>query len=235
MPVHPNQIRSQSAARVPEPMMTASSCTSTARSVLRRRLERQDVAANRYHDQRLGAEVVNIVVGGCVVTDDPNVVITTTLGSCVAACLYDPVAEIGGMNHFLLPDAGMDALSLSSRYGATAMEHLINRLLTVTGRRDRLRAKVFGGANVNLNTLRTANIGRRNVEFVMEYLATEGIPTVSWDVGGATPRAVRFFPTSGRSQRRLIGGEILHDIARNESSYMEHLGRTRIEGDVELF
>nr|WP_255635980.1 chemotaxis protein [Azospirillum sp. 412522] len=208
---------------------------SPARNVLRRRLERQDVAANRYHDRRLGAEVVNIVVGGCVVTDDPNVVITTTLGSCVAACLYDPVAEIGGMNHFLLPDAGTDTLSLSSRYGATAMEHLINRLLAVTGRRDRLRAKLFGGANVNLNTLRTANIGQRNVEFVMDYLATEGIPTVSWDVGGVSPRAVRFFPTSGRSQRRLIGDETLHDIARNESSYMEHLGRTRIEGDVELF
>ncbi|PWC39875.1 chemotaxis protein [Azospirillum sp. TSO35-2] len=202
---------------------------------MRRTLERQDVAANRYHDRRLGAEVVNIVVGGCVVTDDPNVVITTTLGSCVAACLYDPVAEIGGMNHFLLPDAGLDTVSLSSRYGATAMEQLINRLLRVTGRRDRLRAKLFGGANVNLNTLRTANIGQRNVEFVMEYLATEGIPTVSWDVGGAAPRAVRFFPTSGRSQRRLIGDESLHDIARSESSYMEHLRKTRIEGDIELF
>ncbi|PWC61296.1 chemotaxis protein CheD [Azospirillum oryzae] len=216
-------------------MMTDRSCTSTARSVLRRRLERQDVAANRYHDRRLGAEVVNIVVGGCVVTDDPNVVITTTLGSCVAACLYDPVAEIGGMNHFLLPDAGSDTLSLSSRYGATAMEQLINRLLKVTGRRDRLRAKLFGGANVNLTTLRSANIGQRNVEFVMEYLATEGIPTVSWDVGGASPRAVRFFPTTGRSQRRLIGDETLHDIARNESSYIEHLRKSRIEGDVELF
>ncbi|WP_109105719.1 chemotaxis protein [Azospirillum sp. TSO35-2] len=216
-------------------MMSNPLRSNTARTVLRRTLERQDVAANRYHDRRLGAEVVNIVVGGCVVTDDPNVVITTTLGSCVAACLYDPVAEIGGMNHFLLPDAGLDTVSLSSRYGATAMEQLINRLLRVTGRRDRLRAKLFGGANVNLNTLRTANIGQRNVEFVMEYLATEGIPTVSWDVGGAAPRAVRFFPTSGRSQRRLIGDESLHDIARSESSYMEHLRKTRIEGDIELF
>ncbi|MFD1626102.1 chemotaxis protein [Azospirillum griseum] len=205
------------------------------RSPQQRRLERQDIAANRYRDRRLNAEVVNIVVGGCVVSDSPDVIITTTLGSCVAACVYDPEAGIGGMNHFLLPDAGLDTVSLSSRYGSAAMEQLINRLLRVTGRRDRLRAKVFGGANVNAATLRHSNIGQRNVEFVMEYLATEGIPTVSWDVGGTSPRALRFFPTSGRSQRRLIGEEAVHDIARSESSFFERLRTTSIDGDVELF
>ncbi len=209
--------------------------TRPLRSQLKQTLEQQDIAANRYRDHRLGAEMVNIVVGGCVVADNPNVIITTTLGSCVAACVYDPVAAIGGMNHFLLPDAGLDTTSLSSRYGSAAMEQLINRLLTVTGRRDRLRAKVFGGANVNVATLRNSNIGQRNVEFVMEYLATEGIPTVSWDVGGSSPRAIRFFPTSGRTQRRLIGDETLRDIARSESSFIERLRTTQIEGDVELF
>ncbi len=215
----------------PDPTRT----TRPFRSAARRSLERQDIAANRYHDKRLGAEVVNIVVGGCVVSDDPNVIVTTTLGSCVAACLYDPDAGIGGMNHFLLPDAGLDTLSLASRYGSAAMEQLINRLLSVTGRRDRLRAKVFGGANVNLTTLRSSNIGERNVEFVMEYLATEGIPTLSWDVGGTSARAVRFFPASGRSQRRLIGTEGVRDIARSEASFIERLRSTKIEGDVELF
>ncbi len=203
--------------------------------LMRRRLEQQDIAANRYHDRRLGAEVVNIVVGGCVVSDDPNVIISTTLGSCVAACVFDPVAAIGGMNHFLLPDSGTDRLSISSRYGSAAMEQLINRMLAVTGRRDRLRAKVFGGANVNMGTLRRGGIGERNVEFVMDYLAAEGIPTMSWDVGGAAPRAVRFFPTTGRTQRRLIGDENARDIARSEASFMERLRTTEIEGDIELF
>lgn len=202
---------------------------------LRDQLEQEDVAANRYHDRRLGAEVINIVVGGCVVSDDKDVIITTTLGSCIAACLFDPVAGIGGMNHFLLPDSGTDKLSISSRYGSAAMEQLINRMLAVTGRRDRLRAKVFGGANVNAGTIRAAGIGHRNVEFVMEYLATEGIPTMSWDVGGTSPRAVRFFPTTGRTQRRLIGDDSLRDIARSEASFMERLRSTKIEGDIELF
>ncbi|WP_245593488.1 chemotaxis protein [Azospirillum halopraeferens] len=190
------------------------------------------MAERRYHDRRLGAEIISIVVGGCVVTDDPNVIITTTLGSCVAACVYDPVAAMGGMNHFLLPDAGGGALSASARYGSAAMEQLINRLLAVTGRRDRLRAKVFGGASVNGSR---SDIGVRNVEFVMDYLATEGIPTVSWDVGGQVPRAVRFYPTTGRSQRRLIGEEAVRDIARSEASFMERLRHTAIEGEVELF
>ncbi len=215
--------------------MTPTGPTSQARRRTGSPVEHGDIAANRYHDRRLGAEMVNIVVGGCVVSDDPNVIITTTLGSCVAACLFDPVAAIGGMNHFLLPDQGNDRLSVASRYGSAAMEQLINRLLSVTGRRDRLRAKIFGGASVNAVSGRSANIGQRNVEFVMEYLATEGIPTISWDVGGTAPRAVRFFPTSGRTQRRLIGEETVRDIARSEASFMERLRTTEIEGDIELF
>ncbi len=210
----------------------------------RKRPEGPDAAVNRYHDRRLGAEVVNIVVGGCVVSDDPNVIITTTLGSCVAACIFDPAAAIGGMNHFLLPDSGTDRLSVSSRYGSAAMEQLINRMLGVTGRRDRLRAKVFGGANVNTGAAGRAlsaaaplitGVGQRNVEFVMSYLAAEGIPTVSWDVGGAAPRALRFFPTSGRTQRRLIGDDRVKEIARSEASFMDRLRSSGIEGDIELF
>lgn len=193
-------------------------------------------AVNRYHDARLGCEVVSIVVGGCVVTDDENLVIGTTLGSCIAACVYDPDARIGGMNHFLLPDAKHDKLSASSRYGSAAMEQLINRLLKETHRRDRLRAKVFGGANVNTgNALKGSTIGQRNAEFVMEYLATEGIPTVSWDLGGTAARAVRFFPTSGRTQRRLIGGEQVGKILREEVTYMDTLKHSHIEGSIELF
>ena len=203
-----------------------------ANRALRARHETVQGAANRYHDQRLGAEVINIVVGGCVVSGDPNVIITTTLGSCVAACIFDPVAGIGGMNHFLLPDSGTDTLSVSSRYGSAAMEQLINRMLSVTHRRDRLRAKIFGGASVNALK---SGIGQRNVEFVMDYLAAEGIPTMGWDVGGGTARAVRFYPASGRTQRRLIGDEQARDVVRSEASFMEHLRSSEIDGGVELF
>lgn len=191
-----------------------------------------DGVVSRYHDTQLAAEVVSIVVGGCAVSDDPRVMITTTVGSCVATCIFDPVARVGGMNHFLLPDSGDDRLSAASRYGSAAMEQLINRLLAITGRRDRLRSKVFGGANIV--SLRNS-IGKRNIDFVMTYLTTEGIPTIGWDVGGSQGRAVRFFPATGRSQRRLIGIEQDCQITRSESRYLDRLRSAEIEGGIELF
>ncbi|CAK0746936.1 chemotaxis protein CheD [Azospirillaceae bacterium] len=197
-----------------------------------RSLEREEDERHSYHDPSLGLKVVSIVVGECSVSDQPDVVITTTLGSCVAACLFDPERAIGGMNHFLLADPVGDQLSASARYGSAAMEQLINRMLTITRRRDRLRAKIFGGANT---LSQTNSIGARNVEFVMEYLANEGIPTISWDVGGEQGRAVRFFPTSGRSQRRLIGGGGFNSILKSENRFAETLRKSKIEGDIELF
>jgi len=194
--------------------------------------ETGDLVAGRWHDQRLAAEMRSIVVGGCVVSADPRVIITTTLGSCVAVCLFDTEARVGGMNHFLLPDARSDRTSVASRYGAAAMEGLINRLLVVTDRRDRLRAKVFGGANV---TTARNDVGARNVEFVMDYLATEGIPALGWDVGGDMPRAVRFQPVTGRAVRRLIGQVDSRRIARGEARFLERLRATEIDGDIELF
>ncbi|MEI6557034.1 MAG: chemotaxis protein [Rhodospirillaceae bacterium] len=197
----------------------------------RRLQERQDQARS-YLDSRIGARVISVVVGDCVVSGESDVVITTTLGSCVATCLYDPEAGLGGMNHFLLADSADDRLSASARYGSAAMEQLINRMLSRTGRRDRLRAKIFGGGAINgFNS----TIGHNNVEFVMSYLAFEGIPTISWDVGGTQARVVRFFPVGGRSQRRLLGSAGTSDVMQSEASFAEKLRTTRIEGEIELF
>lgn len=190
-----------------------------------------DIVAG-YHDPRLGKRVSNIVVGGCLVSRDPDVVISTTLGSCIAVCLFDPLVGVGGMNHFLLAASANDRLSASARYGAAAMEQLVNRVLSYTGRRDHLRAKVFGGGSV-INT--NSDVGQRNIEFVMEYLANEGIPTMGWDVGGTQARAVRFFPTTGRTQRRLLGQERTRELASSEASFLDSLMRTPIEGEIELF
>ncbi|MEI8395274.1 MAG: chemotaxis protein [Rhodospirillaceae bacterium] len=185
-----------------------------------------------YVDDRLGLRVLSVIVGDCVVSDETDSVITTTLGSCVATCLFDPEAGLGGMNHFLLADAADDRLSASARYGGAAMEQLINRMLSRTGRRDRLRAKVFGGGAINNFN---SSVGTRNVEFVMSYLAYEGIPTVSWDVGGSQARAVRFFPVSGRTQRRLLAAAGTNDVVQTETAFADKLRASKIEGDVELF
>ena len=197
-----------------------------------RRIEEREQEARSYLDTRIGARVISVVVGDCVVSAEPDVVITTTLGSCVATCLFDPEAGIGGMNHFLLADSADDRLSASARYGGAAMEQLINRMLGRTGRRDRLRAKIFGGGAINgFNS----SVGNNNVEFVMSYLAYEGIPTISWDVGGTQARGVRFFPVGGRTQRRLLGSAGTNDVMQSEASFAAKLRSTKIEGEIELF
>lgn len=136
------------------------------------------------------------------VSADPDVVITTVLGSCISACIRDPEAGLGGMNHFLLPD-GDDCgdTEAARRYGVNAMERLINSLLGAGARRDRLEAKLFGGASL-FDRLR--NIGSENAAFANRFLQAEGIAVVGGHTGGHLARRVRFWPTTGQAQQRLL-------------------------------
>lgn len=135
-----------------------------------------------------------------VVRGDPAAVLTTVLGSCVACCLWDPEAAVGGMNHFLLPEGrggGLAAMSV----GSTAMEVLINECLKAGATRERLRARLFGGGAV---VPRLSDVGARNAAFARGFLATEGIPMVGGSLGGPSARRIRFWPATGKAQQRLV-------------------------------
>ncbi|OJU01904.1 chemotaxis protein CheD [Metarhizobium album] len=159
------------------------------------------------------ARRVNIIQGEYKVIDDPNVVLTTILGSCVAACLRDPVAGVGGMNHFLLPGSAsaMSAGGDATRYGVHLMELLINGLLKKGARRDRLEAKIFGGAK----TIATfSNVGDQNAAFAMQFLRDEGISVVGSSTGGEYGRKLEYWPVSGRArQYPLTGAETQKTVA----------------------
>jgi chemotaxis protein CheD len=141
---------------------------------------------------------IHVIQGEHHVSDDPDVILTTVLGSCVAACLFDPVRRIGGMNHFLLPDGNGPR---DIRYASAAMEQLVNSLLKRGARRDRLEAKLFGGASVVKGL---PDIGRRNGEAARAFLRAEGIVLRSESIGGTLARRVRFSPATGRAQQLLI-------------------------------
>ncbi|MBL8790428.1 MAG: chemotaxis protein CheD [Rhizobiales bacterium] len=148
-------------------------------------------------------ERVNIVQGEFAVGDKPEVVIQTLLGSCVAVCAFDPVAGVGGMNHFLLPgDSGSKGVDYTVRHGAYLMELLINGILKRGADRKRLNAKIFGGAN----TVKGIGepIGQKNIDFARRYLGAEMIPIVSESVGGSVGRRLKFWPASGRAQQAYI-------------------------------
>jgi chemotaxis protein methyltransferase CheR len=139
----------------------------------------------------------NIVAGEYHASREP-MVISTLLGSCVGACLFDPAAGVGGMTHFMLPYQASDSLK-SARYGIHAMEMLINEMMKLGGDRRRIRAKVFGGASVLTFTHWPWDVGRRNVEFIRNFLETDGIPIVAERLGGSKPLRVFFLTNTGKA------------------------------------
>jgi chemotaxis protein CheD len=156
---------------------------------------------------------LNIIQGEYKVSNDPGAVITTILGSCVAACIRDPVMGVGGMNHFLLPGNAETMASGGdmSRYGVHLMELLINGLLKQGARRDRLEAKIFGGAKTIASF---SNVGAQNAEFATRFLKDEGISIVGSSTGGDHGRKLEFWPVSGRArQYALTGAETQRTVA----------------------
>lgn len=146
----------------------------------------------------------HVIQGEFRVSDDPGIVLTTILGSCVATCLCDPIAGIGGMNHFLLPEGEMKQ-EVGFRYGLLAMELLINGLLKQGAKKSRLEAKLFGGAMMNGGLGR---IGESNAAFARRFLADEGIPCRAESLGGTMARRVRYVPTSGLAQQMLLNDHV---------------------------
>lgn len=144
---------------------------------------------------------VHIGQGEHFVTDDPDVVLTTILGSCVAVCLRDPALGLGGMNHFLLPEGAGAGADAGRRYGAYAMEVLINDCLKRGAQRGRLEAKLFGGGRM-FDSLK--DVGLANADFAERFLRDEGIPVVGGSLRGLGGRRVQYWPSTGRALQRAV-------------------------------
>ena len=145
-----------------------------------------------FWDANFKNDAVKVLPGEFFVSDE-DMLIVTTLGSCIAACLWDRERHIGGMNHFMLPEGSGD----SGRYGSYAMELLINQMMKRGASRSAMEAKVFGGGAV-IASMTSLNVGERNTQFVLEYLRTERIPVVSKDVLDTCARKVCMLPASGK-------------------------------------
>jgi chemotaxis protein CheD len=164
--------------------------------------------------------------------------ISTVLGSCVAACIRDRRLRVGGMNHFMLPepvgerDGWSAAVGRAARYGSDAMEQLINAILKLGGQRGDLEVKLFGGGRV---LAQMTDVGRRNIEFVQRYLATEKLEVSASDLGDVYPRQIQYFPVSGRVRVRQLRGDRDAALVDGERSYLKRLANDPIKGEVELF
>ena len=181
-----------------------------------------------------GEKIAKVLPGDYYVTAPPEL-ISTLLGSCVAACIRDPSLELGGMNHFMLPEASPEARDLRShagRYGVHAMENLINGILRRGGQRERLEVKIFGGGSMGRSR---ARIGEQNATFVEEYLRREGFVVAARDLGGEVARRLIYEPGSGLVQVMKLPPMDLAPLVNEEVRYERSLERALCAGSVELF
>jgi chemotaxis protein CheD len=194
----------------------------------------------RFWDPQLDHWTVKILPGEYYVTRADEAV-STVLGSCIYACVRDPLKNVGGMNHFMLPEDASTgpnnwldpAIGLATRYGSYAMESLINDLLKLGATRERLEIKVFGGGRVLTGM---TDVGARNIDFVRSYIQLEGYRIAAEDLGGTQPRKVVYFPASGRVKMRRLRPVENRIISHHEQLYLASIGsKSAVGGDVELF
>lgn len=210
-----------------------------------------------YYDRHFRTHAMKLLPGDYQVAA-AGTMLVTVLGSCVAACLRDTRLAIGGMNHFMLPEGSDPSgpVSESARYGAYAMEILVNDLLKHGASRKHLEAKVFGGGTVievptdrrsgpaAMQTASAAsdgaatvwrNVGERNAAFVLDFLKSEGIRVAARDLLDVHPRKVYYFPGTGRTLVKKLRSLHNDTIMQREREYRARLLAERVEGNVELF
>ena len=187
-----------------------------------------------FYDAHFRNDAVKILPGEYFVHHE-DMLIMTTLGSCIAACLWDRNAKVGGMNHFMLPEGTGQGDNSSGRYGSYAMELLINEMMKKGASRLTMEAKVFGGGAV-ISGMNTINVGERNTQFVLDYLKTERIPVVSRDVLDVYPRKVCFLPASGKAMvKRLAPANAEALVAQDRVAAQKAAPAATCGGSIDLF
>jgi len=190
----------------------------------------------RMRDSRFPHEIASILPGEFFVSREPMVVYTV-LGSCISACIRDPIVRVGGMNHFMLPEpneTAHDSWGESTRYGSFAMESLINEILKRGGSKNRLEIKLFGAGKIYDSQI---DVGDKNAKWVIQYLESEGLTVSKTDLGNIFPRKVYYFTESGRVLLKKLERLKNRTIEMREQEYAAKI-QTREEAaeeEVTLF
>ncbi len=179
--------------------------------------------------------------GDHYITDKP-IIISTLLGSCVSACLYDPINKVMGMNHFLLSNKrymkdGALCLTEAGRYGVHAMEIIINGMINQGAARKYIKAKAFGGGNVLQPTAKKTGffcVGEVNTRFIKEFLENEKIQLVTSDLGGNHGRVIRFYGSDYSVYVKKIGIRETDKIRKRDNKYWKQTIQKQKEKETEI-
>ena len=162
-----------------------------------------------------------IGVADCLTSADiSESLVTYALGSCVAVVMYDPVAQVGGLLHFLLPDCSLDSARGRSNplvYADTGIQVLFDRCIEIGARKSRLAVSAVGGANVIADE-GFFDIGRRNVLSCRKALWKTGLLLRAEALGGAVSRSVRIDIATGKVWIKEAGGASLELVPTRRST-----------------
>ena len=144
---------------------------------------------------------VVVGVGDCRVSNDPKgVLVTYALGSCIAVTIHDPVAGVGGLLHFMLPESSLDRAKAQLNpfmFADTGIPLLFQTAYKLGAEKRRLAVAVAGGAQM-MDQQGVFNIGKRNYLTMRKILWKAGVLVQAEDVGGMAARTVRLEVGSGR-------------------------------------
>jgi chemotaxis protein CheD len=199
---------------------------------MRAALRKPGEASFFFWDAHFKIESVKVLPGEFFV-DNQDLLITTTLGSCIAACLWDRERHVGGLNHFMLPEGPSGGGGSGGRYGAFAMDQLIGEMIKRGANRSTMEAKVFGGGSI-IDGMNSIQVGELNTQFALDYLRTERIPVVSKDVLDIYPRKVAFLPKTGKALVKRLQPATAPALVAQEQAARQRATATA-GGSVDLF
>lgn len=156
-----------------------------------------DAISFRQREVELNA--INVVQGVWII--ERQRVLRTILGSCVSVCLYDRLANVGGMNHYVYPplnECTAGSARITTMSADICMDGLLEAVLKAGARHEQLRAKAFGGGAMFAQESGPLAVGKRNASFAKSWLAQQGIPLDLFDFHGNCARKLMFHPASGQ-------------------------------------
>ncbi|MFZ3587898.1 chemotaxis protein CheD [Bacillus sp. DJP31] len=152
--------------------------------------------------------IIKVGIAEMNIVKPPGLIRTSGLGSCVGVILYDPIHEIGGLAHIMLPDSSLakNGTLNHAKFADTAIEALVKLLVEAGAKQMLLKAKIAGGAQMFqfISGSEMMRIGPRNSEAVKEELKRFNIELKAEDTGGSSGRTIEFNPKTSELMVRTV-------------------------------
>lgn len=147
-------------------------------------------------------------VGDLLVSGDPvDSIVTYSLGSCIGLCIYDPVAHVGGLLHYMLPDSKISpdkAATNPYMFADTGIPTLFRQAYALGAVKGRITVRAAGGAQI-LDAAGLFNIGKRNILEMRKILWQNGVMLGPSELGGSVNRTVTLEVSTGEIALKTSG------------------------------